>query len=121
VEPSQELIEFRRELAQNFMRITSDYPPWDKEPDFIFHTTLTKDFGDKFEAIWKYLSRINATKRSQYMLRVCLLKNKRILCSYDLFQRKMLSRDEELNEKEMEKTINLVLMIRKNGEKPSKY
>ena len=120
VEPSQELVEFRRELAHNFMRFTTDYPLWDKEPDFIFHTTLTKDFGDKFEAIWNYLSRIHASKRDQYMLRVCLLKNRSILFSYDLFQRKMLSRDAELSEREMDKTINLVLYIRKNGGKRNK-
>jgi len=121
VEPSQELIEFRRELAQNFIRFTSDYPLWDREPNFIFHTTLTKDFGDKFEAIWDYLSRVHASKRDQYILRVCLLKNRRILCSYDFFQKKMLSRDAELSEREMDKTINLVLLIRKNDGKRTKY
>jgi len=120
VEPSQELVEFRRELAQNFMRFTSDYPPYDDKMDRIFHITLAKDLEGKFSKIWNYLSKISTPKRDLYMLRVLLLKNKRVICSYDLIQKRMFSGDDELNDREYEKTVDLVRKIRENGGKRTK-
>lgn len=51
VEPSKELEDLRRQLAREFMRFATNFPKWDCEKQFIFHTTLTKDFGEKFEKI----------------------------------------------------------------------
>ncbi|MFH1257325.1 MAG: 2'-5' RNA ligase family protein [Candidatus Micrarchaeota archaeon] len=117
VEPSEDLKEMRHNLAQHFMKFTRGYPIWDAGRDFIFHTTLTKDFGNKFNQIWSHLSKVHAPKFDQYLLRITLLRRGRILSEYDLIQRKMLDREAALSREELRRTISAVNEIRKNGGK----
>jgi calcineurin-like phosphoesterase family protein/2'-5' RNA ligase len=106
IEPSEELKNLRRDIAERLQPITNDYPPHDRNKDFIFHATVAfKDVDDKkFDAIWNYLKRKEAPKFKQHVLRVTVLKRQKILCEYDLMQGRLLNRRQALDEKQWEKT-----------------
>jgi len=118
VDPSPELIKLRKELAEKFSA-TCKGQSWDSpNREFIFHTTLAfKDIEQNFENIWRYVSRLEVPNIAQYLLRVTLLKNKKILREYDLAQRELLYRNKALSRKSWQKTIASLSEIKANGGK----
>lgn len=131
--PSQELKNFRKELAENLLNIVPITKSFDKAEDFLFHATLAyKLSGPEFNRIWSYVSgdkpilkRIislftgseDYTMRYFYLpiyaLRVTFLDNQsRIICEYDFLQKRLLSRQEALSRREWQKTLRLFRMVK---------
>jgi len=126
--PSPEFKRFRQELAQRLLRIAPETKPFDKEEDFLFHSTLAYKLDSReFERIWPYLcsDRSLATKfaahaadnedhhmRYFYLplnaLRVTFLSDQsKIVCEYDFLQQRLLSRSESLSSDEWGRTLKL--------------
>lgn len=126
--PSPEFKKFRQELAQRLLRMVPETKPFDKEEDFLFHSTLAYRLDSReFERIWPYLcsDRALATKfaahaaddedhhmRYFYLplnaLRVTFLNDQsKIACEYDFLQQRLLSRSESLSSDEWGRTLKL--------------
>lgn len=105
INPSEELKKLRLELVarlQEFCNLSE----FDFDQQFTFHATLVlKDIQRKFDNIWKYLQTWKIPKMEQYVLRVSIIKNHRILAEYDFLQRKNLDRSKSLDRKTYQKTI----------------
>jgi calcineurin-like phosphoesterase family protein/2'-5' RNA ligase len=125
---SPEFRDFRQELAQRLLRIVPETKPFDKEEDFLFHSTLAYKLDSReFESIWSYVSgdRALAAKFSTHTpdsedyhmryfylplnaLRVTLLNDEsKLLCEYDFLQQRLLSRSESLSSDEWSRTLKL--------------
>lgn len=126
--PSEKFQKFRHELAQRLLKIVPRTRSFDKEEDFLFHSTLAYKLDSReFESIWSYVSGEKALAqkfsthsaygddyRMRYFylpldaLRVTLLNDQsRIICEYDFMQQKLLTRGESENTAEWEKTLRL--------------
>jgi calcineurin-like phosphoesterase family protein/2'-5' RNA ligase len=115
VEPSLELKELRSQLAKE-LNSTCEEKEWDKTQDFVFHATLAlKDIEYKFDRIWAYLQNTENPNIEQYLLRLTLLRNGKILKEYDFIQRRLLRRDEALSKKTLKTTIKYLSEIKENG------
>lgn len=105
IKPSEELRQLRLELVeklQKFCLLSEN----DKESHFTFHATLVmKDIESKFDQIWEYLQTWKIPNIDQYVVRVTIIKNFKILAEYDLLQRKTLDRFESLDREKFHKTI----------------
>ena len=54
---SAEFKKFRQELAQRLLKIVPRTQPFDKEEDFLFHSTLAYKLDSReFESLWSYVS-----------------------------------------------------------------
>lgn len=115
--PSEELNNFRRELARNLtglrdfliFKTVETKGITDYEENHAFHATIAfKDIQNKFSGILHYLKNKRTPHIEQKLLRVTLLKNGRILYEYDFLQRKLLTRREALNRGIWRKTIGLL-------------
>jgi len=125
---SEEFKRFRQELAQRLLRIVPETRPFDKEEDFLFHSTLAYKLDSReFESIWSYVSgdkalaakfaaQTNDTEdyhmRYFYLplnaLRVTLLNDQsKLLCEYDFLQQRLLTRSESLNPDVWGRTLKL--------------
>ena len=108
IEPSKELGEMRRELSkslQDFCKLK----PYDYKSDFHFHATIAfKDISGNAGDILKHLKSLPEPDINQYLLRVTIIKNKKILCEYDLMQKRLLTRFQAKNKKMFTKTIKLL-------------
>ncbi|MEK6954148.1 MAG: 2'-5' RNA ligase family protein, partial [Candidatus Micrarchaeota archaeon] len=94
LEPSEKLKDFRWELAKNLHPI-SRAKPWDYKRNFIFHATIAfRDIGKKWTSILNYLRRREKGIGKQYVYRITLLKNSKILREYDFLMKKSLTRTE---------------------------
>ncbi|MFH1895686.1 MAG: 2'-5' RNA ligase family protein [archaeon] len=115
VEPSEELKELRSQFAKELNPICQSQD-WDEpEKDFIFHATLAfRDIEGKFNQIWGYLQSLEKPDIDQYLLRVTLLKNRKILREYDLIQRNNLRRNEALSRQVFLRTVELLKEIKEN-------
>jgi len=112
IKPSDELKKLRSELVERLEKFC-DLSELDHESRFIFHTTLVmKDIHRKFKRIWKYLQTWKIPKMDQYVLRVTIIKNRRILAEYDLIQGKGLDRSESLDREIHRKTMKKLEKIR---------
>ncbi len=126
--PSAEFQRFRQELAQRLLKIVPRTQPYDKEDDFIFHSTLAYKLDSReFESLWSYVStdRVLAEKfsvraedvedyhmRYFYLpldaLRVTFLNDQsKIVCEYDFLQQRLLTRAEATNPHEWGHTLKL--------------
>ncbi len=109
IEPSERMINLRRSLANNLLKVTRTKSPHDSKMKYYFHSTVAfKDIDDKFDSIIAYIKEQRQPEINQHLLRVTLLKEKKILYEYDLFQRRLLSRKEALNRKIFRKTIMIL-------------
>ncbi|MCX6004734.1 MAG: 2'-5' RNA ligase family protein [Chloroflexi bacterium] len=125
---STEFKKFRRELAQRLLRIVPKTQPFDKEEDFLFHSTLAYKLDSReFEKIWSYVcsDRSLAEKFSSHTadtedyhlryfylplnaLRITFLNDQsKIICEYDFLQQEMFSRAEALDVKKWSRTLKL--------------
>jgi 2'-5' RNA ligase len=104
-DPSAELKELRRELAQKLSKV-SDSQPWDDKKQFQFHSTVAfKDIDRKFSKIWEYIKDKEEPNIKQHLLRITIIKGKRILYEYDLILKKLLNRKQALSRYWFNKTI----------------
>lgn len=105
IDPSAELRELRRKLAQKLGKI-SDSRPWDDKKQFQFHSTIAfRDIDRKFSRIWEYIKDKEEPNIKQHLLRITIIKGKRILYEYDLILKKQLNRKQALSGYWLKKTI----------------
>ncbi|MFC1905435.1 2'-5' RNA ligase family protein, partial [Chloroflexota bacterium] len=125
---SAEFKRFRQELAERLLRIVPETKPFDKEEDFLFHSTLAYKLDSmEFEKMWSHVSSDKSLAekfapltadgedyrmRRFYLplnaLRVTLLNDQsRLICEYDFLQQRLLSRGEALNANEWSNTLRL--------------
>ena len=97
INPSDELQEFRYALAQKLLKITNSVNiDNDSKEEFHFHATLAmKDIDKKFDDIWEYLKKYDIVKFGT-SYRITLLKMGKIVCEYDLHEKKILRREQVL-------------------------
>jgi 2'-5' RNA ligase/predicted nucleic acid binding AN1-type Zn finger protein len=108
VEPSEELENLRRDISKSLLPISKSQP-WDSKNDFIFHGTVAfKDIQYKFDKIWNYIKNKEEPNINQFLLRVTIVKNARILYEYDLVQKRLLDRKNSLSKFEYQKTISML-------------
>ncbi|MDD5311512.1 MAG: 2'-5' RNA ligase family protein [Dehalococcoidia bacterium] len=125
--PSPGFKKFRQELAQRLLRIVPETRPFDKEEDFLYHSTLAYKLDSReFERIWFYVCSdrppetkfsAHADAEERYMryfylplhaLRVTFLNDQsKILCEYDFLQQRLLTRSESLSSDEWGRTLKL--------------
>jgi len=116
--PSEELKQFRNELAWNLISIVPDTRPYDFNNEFLFHSTLTYKLSDsEYERISEYVNSVDPISDDFIMpyfylpmaaLRITLLNNQsRIICEYDFLQHRVLSRLDALNKREWQQTSKL--------------
>lgn len=97
INPSRELENLRWELAQRIepYAILKEY---DKQRDFIFHATIAfKDIDRKFSKIYRYLQEQEGFEINTHMLRICILRNSKIIYEYDLHLHRFLNRRQAKN------------------------
>lgn len=104
IKPSEELEQLRLELYEKLKEFC-DVSEFDSESNFTFHATLVKDMQRKFDRIWEYLKTWKIPEMDQYVIRVTVIKNFRILAEYDLLQKKTLDHLKSLDRKTYHKTI----------------
>ncbi len=105
IDPSAELKDLRRKLAQKLSKI-SDSQPWDDKQQFQFHSTVAfRDIDRKFPKIWKYIKDKEEPNIKQHLLRITIIKGGRILYEYDLILKKLLTRKQALSRYWFNKTI----------------
>lgn len=111
--PSEALVNLRFELAKSLLPITYSKSVEDKKTkaDFKFHSTIAfKDIDTKFRDIWTYMNRKERPNLKQYLLRVTIIKNGKILYEYDLLQQRLLSRMQSLDKRIFAETIRRLRM-----------
>jgi len=119
--PSEELKQFRNELAWNLISIIPNTKPFDYDKDFLFHSTLAYKLSDsEYERISAHVNSVDPisddfTRPYFYLpmvaLRITFLNNQsRIICEYDLLQQKLLSRWESLSKANWQRTSKLYRM-----------
>lgn len=109
IEPSPELEALRWNISQRLSKITYNYPSFDLNPDFEFHSTIAfKDIDYKFNKIWNYIQQKQEPYIHQHLLRITIIKNSRILYEYDLMQKKLLNRRQGLSKSSWNRTIELL-------------
>jgi calcineurin-like phosphoesterase family protein len=114
IEPSTELEELRSSLIQKLVHCCAlnEYDKGSYKP----HATIAfKDIDDKFGAIKKFLETVAVPNVQHFVLRLTLLKNAKIVCEYDLFQHRLLTRHEALD-RTVRKTTLQFLRQRLNHE-----
>jgi calcineurin-like phosphoesterase family protein/2'-5' RNA ligase len=114
--PSPEFKQFRDELVSNLRSIAPDTKPYDFDKDFLFHSTLAYKISEsEYERIAAYLNSVDPGSDGFVMpyfylpmnaLRITFLNNQaRIICEYDLLQRRLLSRLESLSKREWQRSL----------------
>jgi calcineurin-like phosphoesterase family protein len=117
IEPSDILQEFRSELATEVYPLAPDTKRFDLDDNFLFHATIGYKLNDnEFKRVGYYLetNRIGQFYFPLDALRITLLDNtSKIICEYDLLQKKMLTRPLAKNREVWRKTFQSYR--RKNG------
>lgn len=97
INPSKELENLRWELAQQIERWAT-LKEYDKKRNFLFHATIAfKDIDRKFSKIFQYLGEKEDFEINTHMLRICILRNSKILYEYDLHLHRFLNRQKAKN------------------------
>lgn len=105
IEPSPELENLRLEIAERLYKFCKT-TKFDRDEEFKFHATLVlKDIQKKFDRIWDYVQTWRIPEMEQYVLRITILKNSRILAEYDLILKKLLNRTESLDREIYQETL----------------
>jgi calcineurin-like phosphoesterase family protein/2'-5' RNA ligase len=106
IRPSEELQKLRLELKERLEKFC-ELSEHDFDRNFTFHATLVfKDIQIKFDKIWDFLQTWKIPKMDQYILRIAIIKDYKILAEYDLMQRKVLNRSQALDKKTLQKSIS---------------
>lgn len=101
--PSEELKEFRYELAKKLLKITDATDiDRDSKDGFKFHATIAlKDIDRKFDEIWGYLENYKI-KSDEISYRITLLRKGKIVYEYDLQNKKLLTRRQALTRRRID-------------------
>jgi 2'-5' RNA ligase len=93
IRPSEDLKEFRHLLSKKLQKITDTVNiDYDSKEKFRFHATLAmKDIDRKFDDIWEYLQKYDVSG-SAAAYSITLLKMGKIVCEYDLYEKRVLRR-----------------------------
>ncbi len=121
ITPSKELIELRRNLAEELTSLrylllfkkvkTIGIGDYDK--DYSFHTTIAfNDIEIKFGKIFSYLKDKKTPEIKQRLLRLSLIRNGKILYEYDFLHKKLLNRREATNREIYRQTVEKLREIR---------
>lgn len=96
--PDSNMQEFRHALAKKlFAKTKSQNIDFDKDSKFQFHATLAmKDIHHKFDDIWNYL-KVYSINTKGVCYRITLLNKGRIICEYDVVQKRFLNRGQALS------------------------
>lgn len=108
ITPSETLVNLRYDLSKALLPITYSKSQEDKKtrPGFKFHSTIAfKDIDSKFKDIWSYINKKKRPNIKQYLLRVTIIKNGKILYEYDLIQKRLLDRKQALDKRIFIETI----------------
>ncbi|MGY5152042.1 MAG: 2'-5' RNA ligase family protein [Candidatus Nitrosopumilus sp. bin_6a] len=117
IKPSEELKNLRLEIAERLYQFCNT-TKFDNDRNFTFHSTLVlKDIERKFHRIWDYLQTWRIPEMEQYVLRITILKNSRILAEYDLILKKLLNRTDSLNRDIHSKTIKKLEKLRETTDR----
>jgi calcineurin-like phosphoesterase family protein/2'-5' RNA ligase len=117
INPSQELKNLRLDIAQRLYKFC-DTTKFDRDEYFTFHATLVlKDIQRKFDRIWDYVQTWRIPEMEQYVLRITVIKNQKILAEYDLIQKKILNRTESLDKEIYQKTLKKLEKKRESTER----
>ena len=111
IKPSEELKQLRFDLTNRLRKITNTKSSQDRKNKnkFHFHATIAfKDIDKKFNQIWNHLKKKEGQDINQYLIRITILKNGRILCEYDLLQKKRLNRIQALSKRRYKQTIEIL-------------
>jgi 2'-5' RNA ligase len=100
IEPSEELQEFRYNLAQKLLKITDSVSiDKDSKKKFQFHATIAmKDIHRKFDVIWDYLKNYEM-KSSGMCYRITLVREGKIMYEFDLKTKRLLNRSQAIGKK----------------------
>ena len=117
IKPSEELKKLRLEIAERLYKFCNT-TKFDRDEEFTFHATLVlKDIQRKFDKIWDYLQTWRIPEMEQYVLRITILKNSRILAEYDLILKKLLNRRDSLDRDIHDKTIKKLEKLRESTDR----
>ena len=109
IDSSEELEQIRWEIAERLLKITQTKSVHDVRKNYSFHSTIAfRDIDRKFPKIWEYIKSKEEPNINQYLLRITILKNGKILCEYDLMQKRLLSRKEALDRIIWNRTITIL-------------
>jgi 2'-5' RNA ligase len=104
IEPSCELHSLRCDLVANLDAFCG-LNKFDKG-EFKPHLTIAfKDIDRKFGQIKEFLEKKSLPPINHHVLRICLLRGRRILCEYDLIQKRLLTRSQALDKMIFAKTV----------------
>ena len=118
IKPSEELKNLRLEIAERLYKFCDVTTKFDRDKEFEFHATLVlKDIDRKFHRIWDYLQTWRIPEMEQYVLRITILKNSRILAEYDLILKKLLNRRDSLDRDIHSKTIKKLEKVRESTDR----
>lgn len=110
--PSEEMQKIRSEIVKKLEKFC-DMQDHDYEVDYHPHATLAfKDIEKKFDKIWEFLQGWKIPQMNQYVLRITIIKNQKILYEYDLILGKLLDRTDSLDRAIFKKTIHEFNKIR---------
>ena len=113
INPSHSLISLQKDIVgrlKNFCELSEHD---NLERTFTFHGTLymNKNGIYNFDKIWNYVNTFSIPEFDQYLARITILKNSRILCEHDLILERTLSRYEALDKSLAEKTTQHLAKI----------
>lgn len=117
INPSEELKNLRLEISERLYKFCGT-TKFDRDENFTFHATLVlKDIQRKFDRIWDYVQTWRIPEMEQYVLRITILKNSRILAEYDLILKKLLNRTESLDREIYKKTLKKLEKMRESTDR----
>jgi len=109
IDSSEELEQIRWEIAERLLKITQTKSVHDVKKNYSFHSTIAfRDIDRRFPKIWEYIKSKEEPNINQYLLRITILKNGKILHEYDLMQKRLLSRKEALDRIIWNRTITIL-------------
>ncbi len=109
IDSSEELEQIRWEIAERLLKISQTKSVHDVKKNYSFHSTIAfRDIDRRFPKIWEYIKSKEEPNINQYLLRITILKNGKILHEYDLIQKRLLSRKEALDRIIWNRTITIL-------------
>ena len=116
IKPSEELENLRLDMVERLEEFCN-LSEHDYDRKFAFHATLVlNDIQRKFDKIAEYLQTWKIPDMEQYLIRITIIKDHKILVEYDLMQEKTLNRKDALDGKTFQKSIKILNKKRKPAE-----
>ena len=108
IKPDDTLKHFRWNLSRRLANYCS-LNEYDYREDFAFHATLALHLEeDDFFRVKRYVDNQPKPQFTHYMLRATLLRDGKIFYEYDFLQRRLLNRNQALDNRELSRTFYLL-------------